>query len=1232
MNAEEYIQSKINDGTLNTSSYFTNFVKDTVNGTLSGMDGFLNQVNTYYDAQTNPSNPNSFLFSKKEENYNDLKKTTYYNIKQIYERLSGLSKKSVDSLDTINIKRLNEIENIELNDLDMFYNFKFDQSDCLGENDKNKFDLYQVFQIIDRGNNDIGTKTLADLTMLYESLYTNFSSDVAIKDSLNPLSNNPFSKILSTSVNTIFSSLASSGGFNFYQIPNYLNLSSVLANSNNDDDVAEMVDHLFGVHTDTGLFGDFKDNKATSTFYGGLSGFPGYIFQIGASPTKLSGYSFEQKIKNNFDSSFCLDLVTDKNGNIAVTNEDVPDDIKKSNVTSFIVDFGKKNQQMFNSIELDSAQFAFTENSITTWVDFVNKSNNTVNTTNMFPIYEKYMYTCKVSGMGNATIQPLTYFYLRNTPMFYGTYWITNVQHNISPNNMTTTFQGVRQPIATKNDTRRLLLDLYQKAAAKLSGDTQSLNTVVTEGIVPTSGIIKKNVDTDKPFKELIQKNQNQSGNSIFDGKALLGCYVYSITQTNNRTAANVGILTSLYNSAKAYINTESHTDIIASMTNIAVANMSILCQNGDTRYDDGSKGVSLYKLFKVTGNGYSSNSPLNDLLDEVSKSVDSYKTAITVGKDNNVYSIKITPEPKEPGHKEYQLSVAEQIGTADEFSFGDITMFIDNNTEKKYLDDKYSALGRFTIYNVLSGHTILGKAESAKYQFLTDGTPSEPTNNNFPWTEIVNKNNNTKTTPISIKFMGGFNDGLAFFSTMIEGKVGINIQSYEAYYQACNLTRATNLDLTDVVKPTNNYGSLKNNYTANVVIKLVDEYNKWNFGNTVLKDSDCGNDKVLNLLDTYWAASPGGLQYYKSNGGCNGKINPESKQYEQVPWSATFISYIMKNSGVKEFPYSSKHATYIQKARNNTNNGGSYSWYGYEVTNPSARVEIGDLLCYTRNPNENVKWNEIKDDTNTHCDCVTNINRSNPSAPVAEVIGGNISNTVRKSNVILQSDDKINLSGDQSKYKGILKYIPKEVVSDINIKYTVSKTAEAAYDKAEGEEPGFKAKVQSVASQIGAKEMDLVQIMFKETAGTLSPAKWNNIPFGNQQKGCENCGCVGLIQFCPDTGDVINKTIAGKKYNLQQLSKMTRVQQMDVVLEYFKAQGFSTNKSRTIADLYCATFYPYAVGKPGDFIIGSEKTKSPNYKFKVAQDNGRIAVASNLKIEGKPVCTVDGVVKFVTT
>ena len=62
----------------------------------------------------------------------------------------------------------------------------------------------------------------------------------------------------------------------------------------------------------------------------------------------------------------------------------------------------------------------------------------------IFDVYASKSYTCRVEMMGNAMIMPMMYFQLNNIPMFKGGYFITNAEHNISRNGMTTTFTGVR--------------------------------------------------------------------------------------------------------------------------------------------------------------------------------------------------------------------------------------------------------------------------------------------------------------------------------------------------------------------------------------------------------------------------------------------------------------------------------------------------------------------------------------------------------------------------------------------------------------------------------------------------------------------------------------------------------------------------------------------------------------------------------------------------------------------
>ena len=61
--------------------------------------------------------------------------------------------------------------------------------------------------------------------------------------------------------------------------------------------------------------------------------------------------------------------------------------------------------------------------------------------------------------MGNAQIMPMMYFQLNNIPMFRRAYIIINVEHDITPGNMSTSFKGVRI-----NKTKMPLLKNYMSS------------------------------------------------------------------------------------------------------------------------------------------------------------------------------------------------------------------------------------------------------------------------------------------------------------------------------------------------------------------------------------------------------------------------------------------------------------------------------------------------------------------------------------------------------------------------------------------------------------------------------------------------------------------------------------------------------------------------------------------------------------------------------------------------
>lgn len=78
--------------------------------------------------------------------------------------------------------------------------------------------------------------------------------------------------------------------------------------------------------------------------------------------------------------------------------------------------------------------------------------------------------------------------------------------------------------------------------------------------------------------------------------------------------------------------------------------------------------------------------------------------------------------------------------------------------------------------------------------------------------------------------------------------------------------------------------------------------------------------------------------------------------------------------------------------------------------------------------------------------------------------------------------------------------------------------------------------------------------------------------------------GATGLIQFMPETARDLGTTV-------EALYRMTHDQQMDYVIKYFSWPHLRKywGKMKSVSDLYLLVFYPYAIGKPNNYVFGSE-------------------------------------------
>ena len=139
--------------------------------------------------------------------------------------------------------------------------------------------------------------------------------------------------------------------------------------------------------------------------------------------------------------------------------------------------------------------------------------------------------------LGNAMIQPTMYFNLRHIPMFSGPYMITSVNHTISPGKFDTSFEGVRQAVASlplPTDYLAVLKQslitksqelIKQKATGKASNGNIINNS--SEVVSKATQELKIAESTDcgtslnAKYKSYVQLNNSDKENTIYNFKEI---------------------------------------------------------------------------------------------------------------------------------------------------------------------------------------------------------------------------------------------------------------------------------------------------------------------------------------------------------------------------------------------------------------------------------------------------------------------------------------------------------------------------------------------------------------------------------------------------------------------------------------------------------------------------------------------------------------------------------------
>ena len=228
----------------------------------------------------------------------------------------------------------------------------------------------------------------------------------------------------------------------------------------------------------------------------------------------------------------------------------------------FQVDFGKRNQGIFSSIQIDMNQHRNIGPTFLVLQDLgsqVSGQKVAQQSQSFYEFYKTRSYTCQIQSLGNAMIQPTMYFNLTNVPLFYGPYLIMNVSHNISNRGFTTNFDGVRVPKYSLESPNQMVA---------------SINRQILDSFNKLLSVYNKNIITGSSVNNILLTNPDKIVAASEDK-------CKSLTKYENKTFITLKPTTVKASDVINYLNTISNID-----NNLKIFIYGVSTLNKNTRQD----------------------------------------------------------------------------------------------------------------------------------------------------------------------------------------------------------------------------------------------------------------------------------------------------------------------------------------------------------------------------------------------------------------------------------------------------------------------------------------------------------------------------------------------------------------------------------------------------------------------------------------------------------------------
>ena len=355
--------------------------------------------------------------------------------------------------------------------------------------------LFEDVLLVDRASRNVGDKVLVDIYAIIDMLEDGASDK------------NQGSSSYKNTLLDMVTTILVQNNFQHFMLPAYVNFYNVQDATKNPtprpDGTLDVANTMFGTFLNV-------DYRQTS---------PKFLCYYVSKPSEH--LSMKDNVDYRFrDDAFDLRRASD---NPLTENQINKNDWDKSNkIVGFNVDITRENQQIFKSFDVAQDPGKPTSESLEMLNQMANLGKNRRSTTqsvSLYNLYKNRSYSCSVDMMGNALIQPMMYFNIRNIPMFSGPYMILKVTHDVSETGFTTRFEGVRQPFYSLPTVDNFLQTLNTQILSQLKTKVQEKEEKQKEDSVNVL-FQAQNTISNLQSDDVLTKNQDCSSqlNSRYNG------------------------------------------------------------------------------------------------------------------------------------------------------------------------------------------------------------------------------------------------------------------------------------------------------------------------------------------------------------------------------------------------------------------------------------------------------------------------------------------------------------------------------------------------------------------------------------------------------------------------------------------------------------------------------------------------------------------------------------------